>query len=200
MRNRTFDPLFTTEDQSEGTTTGLAMVHRIVTGCGETIAVDTTPEQGTTFVVYLSRHNSPTGREAPADGMVRGERERIVFVEDEPFLAYLWEKMLQRLGCTVVGHTNGLEAPETFRAAPESFDLIITDQTMPHSTGERVARELLRIRLDIPVVLCTGFGHTMMEEKAKAMGIHAFLMEPLARRHLARTIRRVLNPQTPRGI
>lgn len=90
-------------------------------------------------------------------------------------------------------HTNGHEALQVFRASPRSFDIIITDQTMPHLTGEVVAKELLRIRPDIPIILCTGFSHTMTEEKAKAIGIRAFLMKPLGRRDLALAIRHVLD-------
>jgi CheY-like chemotaxis protein len=155
--------------------------------------VDTASGRGMTFEIYLPRYDRPTTNEAPAEERVRGGSERILITEDETFLAYLWEKMPQGLGYRVVSHTNGHEALEVFRASPRSFDIVITDQTMPHLTGEVVAKELLRIRPDIPIILCTGFSHTMTEEKAKAMGIRAVLTKPLGRRDLALAIRHVLD-------
>jgi CheY-like chemotaxis protein len=117
-------------------------------------------------------------------------------VDDEPLLTHLWDRMLQGLGYRVLSCTDGLEALEIFRATPEAFDVVITDQTMPKITGEELARELLRLRPDLPIILCTGFSHTMTEEKAKAMGVRAYLTKPLARRDIAQAIRRVLGQYT----
>lgn len=193
VQERIFDPFFTTKKHGEGTGMGLAVVHGIVAGNGGVIKVGTTPGRGTTFEIYLPRHDSLVFKEAHREETIHGGRERILLIEDERHLIRLWEKVLRDLGYTVVSHANGLEALEAFQAAPQSFDLVITDQTMPHLTGEAVARELLRIRPDIPVILCTGFSHTMTEEKARAMGIRAFLMKPLGRRDLAAAVRRALD-------
>jgi DNA-binding NarL/FixJ family response regulator len=92
----------------------------------------------------------------------------------------------------VVVHTSSLEALEDFRAAPQRFDVVIADQTMPHVTGEALAIELRRIRPDVPIILCTGFSYSMTAERAQALGIAAFLMKPLVTRDLALTIRQVL--------
>ena len=102
--------------------------------------------------------------------------------------------MLERLGYQAVVCTSSLAALETFRQSPQHFDLVITDQTMPHMTGEALACELRRIRPDIPIILCTGFSHTIDAEKAQAQGINAFLMKPLVARDLGLAIQQVLAP------
>ena len=76
---------------------------------------------------------------------------------------------------------------------PDRFDLVITDMTMSNMTGADLAREIMRIRPDVPVILCTGFSEAISEEKAKAMGIRAFVMKPVVRREIAEVIRRVLD-------
>jgi CheY-like chemotaxis protein len=102
--------------------------------------------------------------------------------------------MIAYLGYDVVVRTNSLEALTIFRETPQQFDLVITDQTMPHMTGETLARERRRIRPDIPIVLCTGFSHTMDAEKGRALGVDAFLMKPLATRELGVTVQHILAP------
>ena len=119
-------------------------------------------------------------------------------MEDEEPLAVLGHLTLKRLGYDVTVRTSSVEALEAFRAAPHSFDLVITDYTMPHMTGAVLARELRGLRPDIPIVLCTGFSHTMNAQKAQALGINAFLMKPLVMRDLALTIQGVL-AQQPAG-
>ncbi len=193
VKEQIFDPFFTTKDQGEGTGMGLAVVHGIIAGHGGSITVDSAPGRGATFTIHLPRCDSVAPSEPPPEEPIRGGRERILLIEDEPFLASLWERMLQALGYEVTMRTRSPEALQVFRARPESFDLVITDQTMPHVTGEAVAREFLRIRPNVPIILCTGFSHTMTEEKAKAMGIRAYLMKPFGRRELSRAIRQVLD-------
>ncbi|MBW2035495.1 MAG: response regulator, partial [Deltaproteobacteria bacterium] len=100
---------------------------------------------------------------------------------------------LERLGYEVTTRTSSIEALELFKAKPDRFDLVITDMTMPHMTGDRLARELMKIRPDIPIILCTGFSERISEEKAKGMGIKAFVMKPLVMRDLANTVRKVLD-------
>jgi CheY-like chemotaxis protein len=119
-------------------------------------------------------------------------RGRILFVDDEESLVRLGREMLVPLGYDVLTHTSSQEALEAFRAVPERFDLVITDQTMPYMTGEMLAQEIRRIRADIPIILCTGFSHTIDAEKAKGFGIDAFLMKPIEVREWALTIQSVL--------
>lgn len=188
-----FEPFFTTKEASEGTGMGLAMVHRIVVHHGGTITVESQPGKGATFTVYLPCHQHTV---CPAtsheEAVPPGHHERILFVDDEPVLTHLGQAMLERLGYETVVRSSSREALDIFRTMPYQFDLVITDQTMPHMTGEVLVRELRRIRSDIPVILCTGFSHTMTSEKARIMGIDALLHKPLVSRDLGLAIQRVL--------
>lgn len=190
-----FEPFFTTKNVGEGTGLGLAMVHSIVRNHGGAITVESTLGQGTTFEIYLPCSKDAVGAAArPVEAVPTGHCERILFVDDEVALTHLGQAMLDRLGYRAVVYTSALEALALFRAAPHEFDLVITDQTMPQMTGETFAYELRRIRPDIPVILCTGFSHTMTAEKARALGIDALLMKPLVSSDLGQAIQRVLMP------
>jgi CheY-like chemotaxis protein len=118
---------------------------------------------------------------------------RILFVDDEPELVALGREMLERLGYLVVTRSNGRDALQEFRKKPNDFDLVLTDMTMPKMTGERLARELIRIRPEIPIILCTGFSEQIDEHKAKEIGIKLFLMKPLTLDGLADAVRAVMN-------
>jgi CheY-like chemotaxis protein len=119
-----------------------------------------------------------------------------LFIDDEETIAHVSQRILEKLGYQAVVRTSSLAALETFRQAPYRFNLVITDQTMPHMTGETLACELRRIRPDIPIILCTGFSHTIDAEKAQAQGIDAFLMKPLVARDLGLAIQHVLEQRT----
>jgi len=136
-----------------------------------------------------------TERKPEVESAVRiiGGKECILFVDDEEALVQLGKGMLSGLGYEVIGRTSSTEALELFRARPNRFGLVITDMTMPNMTGVELAQELMRIRPDIPVILCTGFSETITPEKAKAIGFKDFIMKPLIRRQVAEAIRRVLD-------
>lgn len=188
-----FEPFYSTKNVGEGTGLGLAVVDGIIANHGGAILVDSTPGQGTTFTIYLPRLDGVNALpEIPPEPPLPGGDARLLFVDDEAPLAHMTAELLTRLGYTTTVHTNSLEALEAFRATPEAFDLVITDQTMPGLTGERLAHELRRIRPDIPIILCTGFSHTMTPEKAQSQGLNAFLSKPLVLRELAHAIRSVL--------
>jgi CheY-like chemotaxis protein len=192
--DRIFDPFFTTKDTGEGTGMGLAIVHGIITSHDGSITVESTRGEGTTFTLYLPYMVDRVEEETvPAlEGFPRGT-ERILFVDDEEMLVHLGKEMLEHLGYDVVTCTNGPEALQVFQAAPQSFDMVITDQTMPAMTGTRLVETLRHVRPDMPIILCTGFSHTVSAEKAKALGIEAFVMKPEGTQDLAVTIRRVLD-------
>lgn len=191
-----FEPFYTTKSVGEGTGMGLAMVQSIVLNHGGAITVESAPGQGTTFEIYLPCSKGVVGISARLEEAVpSGHYERILFVDDEIALTHLGQAMLDRLGYRAVVRTSAPEALELFRATPHQFDLVITDQTMPQMTGETFVRELRRIRPDIPVILCTGFSHTMTAEKARTLGIDALLMKPLVTGDLGRAIQRVLMPR-----
>jgi PAS domain S-box-containing protein len=195
VMERIFDPFFTTKGVGEGTGLGLAVVHGIVTNHGGAITVQSTLGEGTTFEVYLPRISEAAGdSESPEEPLPRGHG-CILFVDDEVMVAKVGSALLEQLGYDVVVRTSGIEALETFRAMPQRFDLVITDQTMPDMTGERLAGELRRIRPDVPIILCTGFSHTIDAEKAESQGINAFLMKPLTAQDLGVAIQQVLAQQ-----
>ena len=190
---RVFEPFFTTKGVGEGVGLGLSVVHGIITSHGGGIKAESVPAKGTTFSIYLPQEDVTVIRESPTVGLLEvGKGERILFVEDEKSIAHLGQEILQRLGYAVSVETRSPEALKTFREAPEKFDLVITDQTMPHMTGENLAREFLRIRPDIPIILCTGYSPNMTPEKAQNLGIRAFLWKPLILQDLSHTIHEVL--------
>ena len=192
IQERIFEPFFTTKAHGEGTGMGLAVVHGIVTAHGGALAVESAPERGTRFDCYLPRCDRAEMPAIPMEAVARGQGARILFVDDEPVLVQIWTAMLRNLGYCVTSHTDSREALEAFRGTPDAFDLVITDQTMPEMTGETLARELLRLRPTLPIILCTGFSYTMSEEKAIALGIRAFHTKPVSRHDLCLTIQRLL--------
>jgi two-component system, sensor histidine kinase and response regulator len=199
--DRIFDPFFTTKDASEGTGLGLAVVHGIVTGYGGTIEVSSTPQNGTVFQVLLPAVKSRAAVEAATEEVLPGGTERILLVDDEPSLATVGQNVLQRLGYRVIFQTSSLAAVETFRSQLEEdpFDLVITDMTMPHMTGADLARVILRIRPDQPMIVCTGFSEVLDAEKAQSIGFQAYLMKPVVQSELAATVRRVLDGRSKLG-
>ena len=124
----------------------------------------------------------------------RGKGEHIFLIDDEPVLLEIGKQMLEHLGYQVTIRTSSIEALGLFSSQPGPFHLVITDMTMPNMTGEKLAREILRIRPGLPIILCTGFSEHVTEEKAKALGIREFLMKPLTLKDLARAVRRNLAP------
>ncbi len=190
---RIFDPYFTTKEVGEGSGMGLSVVHGIVKNHNGAIHVYSEPGEGTTFNVYFPLIKSETVPESTALGQIPTGTERILFVDDEHSLADLGKRMLELLGYDVTMRTSSIEALEVFREQPDRFDLVITDMTMPNMTGRDLCRELLQIRLDLPIILCTGFSEMITEEKAKGMGIKAFLMKPFDMREIAEIIRRMFD-------
>lgn len=190
---RMFDPFFTTKPIGEGSGMGLAVVHGIVANHRGAVMVDSIVGKGTKIEVYLPAIPSPTWNGPGEHGALPRGKETILFVDDEVTIVHLGKELLSQLGYTVEVQTNALEALALFRQDPQRFDLIITDQTMPGLTGEALSRELLRIRPELSIILCTGFSHTMTGEKAKALGIQAYLMKPLSIRDLAPIVRHVLD-------
>jgi CheY-like chemotaxis protein len=187
-----YDPFFTTKAAGEGTGIGLSVVHGIVVSHGGTITVESQVNHGTTFMLYLPCLPWNIAGEMQAEESLPYGQGQLLFVDDEPALVRLGYSVLTQLGYDVTAHTSSVEALAAFQAAPHHFDLVITDYTMPQMTGEALARALRSLRPDIPIILETGFSHTIDAERATALGINAFLLKPWTVRELARTIAQVL--------
>src|SRR3981189_2705105 len=156
---RIFEPFFTTKEIGQGTGLGLSLVYAIVTDSGGAIDVKSAPEQGSTFTVYLP--HSPVTLitvEAAEAASYRGRGERVLLIDDEePGLAATAE-VLSRLGYEAVSFSDSHAALAAFEAAPQGFDVVVTDEAMPGLTGTGLARVLRRRRPDLPIVLVSGYG------------------------------------------
>jgi len=193
VRNRIFEPFFTTKGAGKGTGMGLSVVHGIVTSHGGTVTVASDLGKGTTFQIWLPVCDGQlTAATDIARPMPTGD-ECILFVDDEAFQVDLGEQMLRRLGYKVVGHRHSTAALSAFTAEPQRFDLVITDMTMPDMTGDVLAQEILKIRSDLPVIVCTGFSEKLTPEKAETMGIKGFLMKPVVMSEMAEMVRKILD-------
>jgi PAS domain S-box-containing protein len=193
IRDRIFDPFFTTKEVGAGTGLGLSTVHGIVANIGGTVTVYSEPGKGTVFHVYLPLAELAESAHSSDQLVAPPGVERILFIDDEPALVKLGCDVLERLGYKVVGVGSSLDAWESFRADPEAFDLVITDQTMPGLTGGDLAQRMLQLRADMPVILCTGFSHVMTEDKARALGLADFLNKPVSSQDLGLAVRRALD-------
>jgi len=200
IRKRIFDPFFTTKELGKGTGMGLSVIHGIVQSAGGNIQVNSEPGQGTEFHVYLpvAKSHFEQPETQTKEPLQRGT-EQILIVDDEDAIVCMEKQMLERLGYSVVSHTSSVEALEAFRAKPDKFDMAITDMAMPNMSGDELASELIKIRSDIPILLCTGFSERIPEEKAKSIGIKGFLMKPIVRADLSKMVRKVLKTTEDAG-
>ena len=171
---------------------GLAVVHGIITSYAGAIMVASTPGQSTTFAIYLARLPGIVEATDRTEEILRRGEGHILFVDDETALANLVQAMLTRLGYDTEVYTSSRAALASFQAAPQRFDLVITDQTMPHMTGEALTLALRHIRQISHLSSAEGFSHTMTIEKASLLGVDAFLMKPLVVHDLGLAIQRVL--------
>ena len=190
--DRVFDPFFTTKQQGEGTGMGLAMVHGIVKRHDGYLELENKPGEGAVFHVFLPKTSETERPDAdiPADLVFR--QGRILFVDDEKPLTDIGREMLESCGFEVVTRTSSVEALEAFKFRARDFDMLITDQTMPNMTGMELAREVLKIRPDMPIILCTGFSDAVSYDRLRDVGIGDFIMKPILKHDLVASIGRLL--------
>ncbi len=190
--DRIFDPFFTTKNKGQGTGLGLSVVHGLVMNHGGAIKVYSEPGKGTTFHVLFKIHKAGQTDELSEEKPLYPGTEKILLVDDEEVIVDIMQQMLKKLGYQVTAKTDSFDALKTFRSSPENFDLVITDQTMPNMTGFKLAKELLKIRNDIPIILTSGFSDTVNLKRLKKAGIKEFVIKPTAISKIAEVIRRIM--------
>ncbi|MFO7560296.1 MAG: PAS domain S-box protein [Desulfobacterales bacterium] len=190
--HRIFDPYYTTKEVGKGTGMGLAVVHGIVKAHGGGIRVSSRLNRGTIFEIFFPKNPDSIEPETKIDKETPKGTERILFVDDEEAIVNVNKQQLERLGYQVEFTTNPLKALELFRSHPDRYNLIITDMTMPQITGDKLAEKLMKIRPDIPVILCTGYSEKMTQESVKKIGIRKLIEKPIDRSELAMAIRSAL--------
>jgi CheY-like chemotaxis protein len=194
LLDRIFEPFFTTKAQGKGSGMGLSVVHGIVQTHKGQIFVQSLPGQGARFEVWLpavteDQERGETVQSSPAMGS-----ERILYVDDERALGLMMNRMLTSLGYEINVCDNPTRALAMVQDQPLAFDLVITDLTMPQMTGLVLAEKLLQIRTDLPVLLCTGYGDQIEENKCREVGIVELIHKPVSKMELATVIRRALHP------
>jgi CheY-like chemotaxis protein len=193
--DRIFDPFFTTKAVGVGTGLGLSLLHGIVTDLGGAIDVVSKPGVGTRFTVYLPRAgDAADGPDADQPEMPRGNGERVLVVDDEKPLVQLAIRALEDLGYAPVGLTSSDAALAAFRADPQRFDAVITDERMPGLSGSALINEIRRIRQAIPILLVSGYVNADLLVRAQEAGADDVLKKPLSMRELATSLARVLRP------
>ncbi len=189
-----FEPYFTTKEQGRGTGLGLAIVHGIICEMHGMVQVKSEIGQGTTFAIYIpSAEKLQLKKKIPAMATkLPTGTEHILCIDDEEPVLRAEKLILEGLGYRVTAEKDSQAALTEFKNNPTDFDLIFTDQTMPNLTGTELASQILAIRPEIPIILCTGYSTLVSEESAQAMGIKSFLMKPVSRQQMAETVREVL--------
>ncbi len=192
-QKRIFEPFFTTKEVGKGTGLGLSTVHGIVRDHDGEIDVDSTPGQGTLFKIFFPFCDLEEEKyqEEKTTDAIRGN-EQILFVDDEQQIVEYAKMALEDLGYDVMTSTSSIDALKMFRADPLRFDVVVADQTLPHMLGSEMIRQMLEIRPEFPVVLCTGFRDASSKEKAQELGIREYISKPILTHELAGSIRLAL--------
>ncbi len=188
-----FDPYYTTKPKGEGSGLGMAVVHGIVSRYQGAIKVDSVEGQGTAVRVYLVRQAKAGEATAEKAAPLPTGTETVLLVDDESQLVAIGEQMLTRLGYRVTVSADSLKALELFRVQPEAFAVVVTDMSMPKMSGVELARAILSIRPDMPIVLCTGYSAGIDRETVLSMGIRDLIMKPITMQALALSVRQAID-------
>lgn len=190
-----FDPYFTTKSPDKGSGLGLSVVHGIIKSHGGHILVSSKVDIGTTVDIWLptcSRMVETMTVLQPEENLPAGS-ERILVIDDEPSIVRILQRNLENAGYKVKCCTDSVEAIETFRSTPESYDLVLTDMTMPTMSGLKLAKEIKAINTKIPIILCTGYSEGIDINGNLPKDLDGILMKPLDKVQLLSTIRDLLN-------
>jgi PAS domain S-box-containing protein len=183
-----FDPFFTTKEIGEGTGLGLSVVHGIIKSHGGDISVTSTEGEGTSFLVHLPCTQIRQS-ERPARQLSLAGKERILVVDDEPLICDLAIRILESLGYSVTGSTRSSEALQIFLDRPDTFDLVMTDHTMPGITGLELVREMRTVAPDVPVIVMSGRKGDDLDQARDV----TFLAKPFSVAEIGGAVRRVLD-------
>ena len=190
---KVFEPYFTTKEFGAGSGMGLAVVYGIVKKCKGAIHIESKVGEGTTVEVLFPKIEGEEPAKEKTESEFSTGNERILLVDDDPSIVNMTHLMLERMGYTVSSMTDSTTALERFKSAPDNFDLVITDMSMPKMSGDQLAAELIKVRKEIPILLCTGHSDAVDEKKAKVIGIKGFAMKPLDKGKLANAVRTILD-------
>ncbi|MCK6553518.1 PAS domain-containing protein [Candidatus Binatia bacterium] len=186
---RIFDPFFTTRPTGQGAGLGLSVVHGIMKSCGGAVAVESQPGVGSTVHLYFPSAGAPKGAAAPSlPAPARGRGQRVLYVDDDDALVFLVTRSLTRMGYAVTGCQDPTAALAQFRAAPQEFDVIVTDIAMPVLSGFDLASAARVARPDIPIVMTSGYVRAENRETAARLGVEAVIPKPDTVHELARTL------------
>ncbi len=191
---RVFEPFFTTKNAEEGTGLGLSVVYGIVKNHNGQIIVKSILSKGTDFFIYFPVLKSEqTIHDAiPRRKTLKGNFERILFIDDETFLTDLGKIILRELNYQVTCRNSSVDALSLFKKDPQAFDLVITDMTMPNMDGIKLTQEIKQIRPDLPVILCTGYSAIINQSNYHKYDISALVMKPVIKSEIAEAIRKSL--------
>jgi two-component system, cell cycle sensor histidine kinase and response regulator CckA len=191
--HRVFEPFFTTKEQDKGTGMGLSVVHGIVKDHDGYITVESHLSKGTTFTILLPQVLAKDVKNDSTPSSIPTGSEHILFVDDEKMLVDLGKRIFESLGYKVTAISSSIEALEIFNQSPDDFDIVITDQTMPHMTGYHLANKILESKPSLPIILCTGYSDTISQEKVASAGIKALVYKPIRKNEIACRIRETLD-------
>lgn len=193
VKEQIFDPYFTTKKLGEGSGLGLSVVYGIVKNHGGEIKVYSEPGKGTIFHIYIPRVKTDMENKFDKEELISTGTETILLIDDELDLIETKQIMLKKFGYNVISKTSSIEALELFCKEPYQFDLIITDQTMPGMTGSELGKIILKIKPDMPLILCSGFSEIIDEDTARNIGFKEFITKPVTMKELLKIIKKVLN-------
>lgn len=199
LHSRIFDPFFTTKGVGVGTGLGLSLVHGIVTDLGGGVDMTSEISRGTTFTIYMPRHGRANPEVVEAEQVVQGDGEAVLLVDDEEMLVRLGEEMVAELGYEPVGFNSPVEALQAFRANPDRFSAVLSDETMPGMTGTQLAAQIAAIRPDIPIILMSGYAGPTLAARAHAVGARDVLAKPLQARDIGKALASALGKQAARS-